>query len=107
MSRSRTSICGVRTVRTRTAAEFPDSVTARGAKHLDELSDMVAAGCRALMLFIVQRGDCDHFRLADDIDPVYRERALAARSNGVEAACYVCRVGFDEIAVERPIPVML
>ena len=90
-----------------TAAEFPDSVTARGAKHLDELSAMVADGCRAVMLFIVQRGDCDHFRLADDIDPVYRERALAARSSGVEAVCYACRIGFDDITVESPIPIVL
>ncbi len=49
------------------AAEFPDSVTKRGTKHLRELANAVEAGARAVMFYVVQRGDCDHFRLADDI----------------------------------------
>ena len=89
------------------AAEFPDSVTARGAKHLVELSAMVAQGARAVMVYLVQRGDCDHFRIAGDIDPAYRdglERAVAA---GVETLCLACRITTEAIEVEKPLPVML
>ena len=58
----------VHLLRTPRLAEFPDSVTARGAKHLHEMADMVAAGHRAVMFYLVQRSDCDHFSLARDID---------------------------------------
>lgn len=88
------------------AAEFPDSVTARGAKHLDELSAMVAAGHRAVMMFCVQRMDNDRLVLARDIDPAYGaafDRAMAA---GVEALCWDCTVTVEHITLRRPVPVV-
>ncbi|MDJ0895053.1 MAG: DNA/RNA nuclease SfsA [Alphaproteobacteria bacterium] len=78
-------------------AEFPDSVTARGAKHLDELGDMVESGARAVMLYVVQRGDCEVFRIAGDIDPAYQSALARARLRGVEALCYACHVSSTEI----------
>ncbi|MEM0947522.1 MAG: DNA/RNA nuclease SfsA [Pseudomonadota bacterium] len=69
-------------------AEFPDSVTKRGARHLDELSDMVAQGHRAAMLYLVQRTDCARMKLATDLDPAYAVAFARARDAGVEMLCY-------------------
>lgn len=84
-------------------AEFPDSVTARGARHLAELGAMAEAGHRAVMLYVVQRADCAAFRVAADIDPVYDMAFAKARAAGVEALCYYCRVGRDGIEIEAPL----
>ncbi|MDH3739915.1 MAG: DNA/RNA nuclease SfsA [Alphaproteobacteria bacterium] len=89
----------------RGAAEFPDSVTKRGAKHLVELSDMVAAGNRAVMVYVVQREDCDYFTLADDIDPTYAETFAKARAAGVEAICYTCKITVDGIHLAAALPI--
>ncbi len=100
-------IKNVNMMRTQGHAEFPDSVTTRGAKHLREMSAMVEQGCRAVMLYIVQRNDCDSFSVATDIDPAYQgalEEALAA---GVEAVCYTCLISTTEIKVDRSIPIEL
>ncbi len=92
----------VRPDRAKGLAEFPDSVTARGAKHLDELIDQVAAGHRAVMLYLAQRGDCTDFAPAADIDPVYAKGLIKARSAGVEVLAYACRVTARDISVAKP-----
>ena len=89
------------------AAEFPDAVTKRGAKHLAELADMVETGARAAMLYLVQRNDCDHFRVAADIDPAYAEALTQARARGVEAFCYACDISPEAIRIDRPLPLVL
>jgi len=85
--------------RRRGLAEFPDSVTARGTKHLVELADMVAEGHRAIIFFLVQRADCDRFGPAADIDPAYAGAFAEATGAGVEALCYSCMMDTAEIAV--------
>ena len=72
--------------------EFPDSVTKRGAKHLDELANEVEAGNRAVMLYIIQRNDGDRFRFAEDLDPGYVEAFRRAHGKGVEAIAMTCDV---------------
>jgi sugar fermentation stimulation protein A len=88
-------------------AEFPDGVTSRGAKHLGELSTRVAAGDRAVQLFIVQRGDCHTLRPAEDIDPVYARALRDAASAGVEVLAYACAVGTTGIEVTQSMTVEL
>lgn len=80
-------------------AEFPDGVTARGAKHLVELTDMVADGHRAVMVYLVQRDDCDAFNLARDIDPEYGAAYDKATAAGVEVIGYTCQLDEKEIVV--------
>lgn len=86
-------------------AEFPDAVTARGAKHLDELADMVREGHRSAMVFLIQRDDCDALVLARDIDPKYGEAFDAAVKAGVEVYAIGCRLTADEIIADRAIEV--
>ncbi|WP_424929016.1 DNA/RNA nuclease SfsA [Amaricoccus tamworthensis] len=85
-------------------AEFPDCVTLRGAKHLRELSDMVAEGHRAVMLFLVQRTDCDRFRLAADLDPGYAAAFAEARAAGVEALVFDTVITTSGVEFGRAIP---
>lgn len=86
-------------------AEFPDAVTARGARHLDELAARVAAGERAVMLFLVQIGSAETFDIARDIDPAYGLGFDRARAAGVEAIAHRCRVSVDGITVAAAVPI--
>ncbi len=87
-------------------AEFPDTATARGVRHLGALGREVAAGARAVMLYVVQRTDCADFRLAADLDPRYTAAAGAARAAGVESLCRACAITIDEIRLGRALPII-
>lgn len=87
-------------------AEFPDSVTERGAKHLREMSDMVRAGHRAVMVYLVQRSDAQKLSFCEDIDPGYVTALRDAMKVGVEAIAVRCRLSPEEIAVEKMIPLV-
>jgi sugar fermentation stimulation protein A len=87
-------------------AEFPDAVTARGARHLDELAAMVAAGHRAVMLYLIQIGSADRFALARDIDRRYGEAFDRARAAGVEALAYRCTISPEGITLDRAVPIL-
>jgi sugar fermentation stimulation protein A len=85
-------------------AEFPDSVTARGAKHLKALAAMVASGARAVMVYFVQRGDAEAFTLARDIDPGYAAAFQEARAAGVEAIAIASEVTLEGLKLPIAIP---
>jgi len=87
-------------------AEFPDAVTARGAKHLDELADAIAAGSRAVMLFLIQIGSATRFSLARDIDARYGAAFDRARAAGVEAMAWRCAINRDGIEIAAPVAVI-
>ncbi len=78
-------------------AEFPDTVTARGLKHLGVLGDMVHAGHRSVLIYCVQHTGCSRFRLAEDLDPAYAAACLGAQARGVEMLYYGCDVSTAEI----------
>ncbi len=100
-------IKNVHLMRTAGLAEFPDSVTSRGAKHLSELSAMVAKGARAVMLYIVQRSDCEALSPAADLDPAYARALHAAVGAGVETLCYDCDVTTSGVRLRRALPIIL
>ena len=85
-------------------AEFPDCVAARSARHLRELTARVAAGDRAVQLFVIQRTDCDRFAACADLDPAYAAGLIAAAGAGVEVLCYGCDIGVGEIRIARRLP---
>jgi sugar fermentation stimulation protein A len=86
-------------------AEFPDSVTERGVKHLRELTAMVREGHRAVMVYLIQRAEAEAFDLAPDIDPVYAGAFDAARAAGVEAIAYRCDLSPSEIVIGTSVPI--
>ena len=86
-------------------AEFPDSVTARGTKHLGELAAMVELGHRAVMVYLVQRTDCTAMALAGDIDPAYAAAFAKARAAGVEVLCYDTQISPERVELGQVLDV--
>lgn len=105
--RAYVEVKNVHLMRERGLAEFPDSVTQRGLKHLEELGDMAEVGHRAVMLYLIQRSDARHVRMAADIDPAYANGLARAVSRGVEALAYKCDLSSEEIRVTNAVPVIV
>ncbi len=87
-------------------AEFPDAVTARGTRHLAELAAVAREGARAVLFFLVQRGDCARVAAAADIDPAYAAALKAALDQGVEVLCYRCALSPQGIALDSRLPLV-
>ena len=96
----------VHLMRTSRLAEFPDCVTDRGTKHLNELAEMARQGNRAVMLYVIQMTNVDAFRLASDIDPVYAAAFARAKSAGVEAMAIDTEITPDGIRLRNPVPIL-
>jgi sugar fermentation stimulation protein A len=90
--------------RTGTLAEFPDCVAARSARHLRELEAMVATGERAVVLFVVQRTDCDAFSACADLDPAFARALDHAADAGVEVMVWGCDITTEDIRIARRLP---
>jgi sugar fermentation stimulation protein A len=84
-------------------AEFPDCVAARSSKHLRELAAMVKAGDRAVVLFVVQRMDCDRFSACAELDPVFAKTLGEVAEEGVEVLVYACEVDTEQVRIAKPI----
>jgi sugar fermentation stimulation protein A len=89
--------------RTPGLAEFPDSVSARAAGHLEELEGVVRAGFRAVAFFLVQRTDCAAFTVAADIDPTFAAALARATRGGVDVLCYGCEITPGGVTLAAPI----
>ena len=88
-------------------ALFPDAVTVRGQKHLDELTDLVAAGHRGVIFYLIQRMDAARFSPAAGIDPEYAQKLAQARDHGVEIITRDVVIDLSQIRIYRSLPVML
>lgn len=95
------------TLRTGRLAAFPDAVTERGTRHVRELVRLARRGHRAALVFVVQRGDCDAFRPADEIDPTYGRLLRRAVRESVEVLAYEARVTPRGISLVRRLPLVL
>ena len=89
--------------RTPGLAEFPDCKAERSTRHLAELSARVAMGERAVVLFVVQREDCEAFQACADLDPAFAAGLDAAAKAGVEVLVYACAMGTGAVRVARPL----
>ena len=82
---------------------FPDAVTSRGTKHLNELYEMTLQGHRAVMLYIIQRTDNLPFRLAKEIDKKYFEAFNEVTTKGVEVLVYQSCIDFENIKIDKKV----
>jgi len=84
-------------------AEFPDAVTSRGLKHIQELLKANQKGYEIYLLYIIQRDDCNKFELAKDIDPKYCELLVKAVKKNLNVLCYDCKFSSKGIKINRKI----
>ena len=95
------------TMRVDDYAAFPDAETTRGQKHLLELQHVVEQGMRGVIFFFVGRSDVQHFRPADEIDPVYGKLLRSAMHAGVDALAYRVHFTPTEITIQQRIDITL
>ena len=87
-------------------AEFPDSITSRGSKHLIELSKTVNSNTSCYLIYLIQRTDIKSFRIAKDIDKEYYENSLIAKKNGVRFIAYSCNVNEQGVEIKKEIKII-
>ena len=98
-------IKSVTLMREKGLAEFPDTITKRGSKHLEDLSKMVTSGHKAVLLFLCMRKDVNRVRIAADLDIIYDANIKAALKSGVELICYDTQVTRFGVRLGKPIVV--
>ena len=89
--------------RNKKIAEFPDAITSRGTKHLLELVEAKKKGYESYILYLIQREDCDSFKIAEDIDKNYKIAFNKALKAGVKILCYDCKLNSEEIKLNKQI----
>ena len=92
--------------RDKNTAEFPDSVTSRGSKHLLTLIDAIKKGYKTYLLFLVQIQSMEYFKIAKDIDPEYYKNYLLAKKAGVNFLAYRCDISSKKIFIEKKLKII-
>jgi len=87
-------------------AEFPDAITSRGKKHLLKLCEASKKGYQCYMLYLIQRENCNFFKIADKIDIEYKKAFLSAKKKGIKILCYNCKLSPQEIKVNKPVEIL-
>ncbi len=88
-------------------AMFPDAVTTRGTKHLNELADLVKQGHQGVIFFLIQRSDADQFRPAAHIDPLSAKTLSEVAEKGVQVLAYQAEVCPQSITINKSLPCFL
>ena len=86
-------------------AEFPDAVTSRGLKHINELINANKKGYKIFILYLVQREDCEYFSIAKDIDADYANAVAKAVKNNLNILCYDCKFFSKGIRLNKKIKI--
>ena len=92
--------------RKKNLAEFPDSITKRGLKHINKLQESINKGYQAYVLFLIQREDCRYFKIAKDIDPDYYNAYQKSKKKGVKFLAYSCKVNNKIIKINNKIKII-
>ena len=88
-------------------AEFPDSVTDRGAKHIRGLLKAIKEGYKGYILFVVQREDCKYFSIASDIDPIYSKLLTDGVKKKLKIICYDCKFSTKGIKLNKELKIQI
>jgi len=92
--------------RNKNTAEFPDSITSRGSKHLLTLIDAIKEGYKTYLIFLIQIENMENFKIAKDIDSEYYKNYLAAKKAGVNFLAYRCKISTNEIVIDKKIKII-
>ena len=92
--------------RNKKIAEFPDAITTRGKKHLLNLIKAKKEGFDSYILYLIQRSDCDSFKIAKDIDFEYKNAFDKALKAGVQILCYDCKISNEEVKINNQIKII-
>ena len=92
--------------RDKNTAEFPDSVTSRGSKHLLTLIDAIKKGYKTYLLFLIQIQNMEYFKIAKDIDPEYYKNYLLAKKAGVNFLAYRCDISSKKIFINKKLKII-
>ena len=89
--------------RKKKVAEFPDAITSRGLKHINELMKASKKGYKIFILYLIQRNDCNLFTIAKDIDTEYAKALSKAVKNNLKILCYDCKFSSKGIKMNNKI----